>query len=100
MAEETTTKTENKLSNNQREGVLKEYESLEDQVMSAARNCMFLLPLSQMLQVGIHLPVAVTTDSMLQSVLQYSPEEAAVMRLEPHRAPQIMKNCLPLWLRM
>ena len=75
-----------------------DHELLEDQVMGAARNCMFLIPLLLIIEKGLHLPVTVTCEAVMRAVESYTPEQAMRMIWEKQRSPAQVTKCLPLWV--
>ena len=72
--------------------------TLEDQVMGAARNVMYLIPLLDIMERGLNLPVTVTCEAVMKEVENYTPEQARRIKLESQRSHTQVTKSLPLWI--
>ena len=68
-------------------------------LMGSVRNCMFLLPLYEILVPGMELPVNLVTRAVMESVEAADDETVHKMRLAPQKVMNEVSNCLPLWLK-
>ena len=68
-------------------------------LMGSVRNCMFLLPLYEILLPGMELPVNLVTRAVMESVEAADDETVHKMRLAPQKVMNEASNCLPLWLK-
>ena len=70
--------------------------SEEEQVIMAARNCLYLPALSSIIEQAMELPVTRLCQEVMGAALASTDQELRQMRLAPHTAPDTSK-CLPLW---
>jgi len=69
------------------------------QLLDAARNCIYLLPLSEILLKAVELPLIRATDALLASYHKGSEEERRNIVRKPHLLPVSIGKCLPIWLQ-
>ena len=65
--------------------------------MSNARNAMYLLPLSALLEAGMELPVMLGCRAVVAAAVTSGDEEAAQIRRAPHLVPACAAAVLPPW---
>ena len=68
----------------------------EEQVMMAARNCLYLPALSFIIEQAMELPVTQLCQEVMGAAITSTDQEIKQMRLAPQTAPDTTK-CLPLW---
>ena len=68
----------------------------EEQVMRAARNCLYLPALSSIIEQAMELPVTQLCQEVMVTALDSTDQEIRQMRMAPQTAPDTSK-CLPLW---
>ena len=76
-----------------------DHELLENKLMGSVRNCMFLLPLYEILVPGMELLVNLVTRAVMESVEAADDKTVHKMRLAPQKVMNEASNCLPLWLK-
>ena len=62
-----------------------DHELYENKLMGSVRNCMFLLPLYEILVPGMELPVNLVTRAVMESVEAADDETVHKMRLAPQK---------------
>ena len=68
----------------------------EEQVMMAARNCLYLPALSSILETALELPTALLCQGVMGAALSSTDQHLRQMRRAPQTAPNT-SSCLPLW---
>ena len=68
----------------------------EEQVMMAARNCLYLPALSSIIEQAMELPVTQLCQEVMGAAITSTDQEIRQMRMAPQTAPDTTK-CLPLW---
>ena len=68
----------------------------EEQVMMAARNCLYLPALSSIIEQAMELPVTQLCQEVMGAAITSTDQEIRHLRMAPQTAPDTSK-CLPLW---
>ena len=67
--------------------------------MGSVRNCMYQLPLYEVLVSGMELPVSLVTRAVMARMEAADEDTAHRWRLAPQKVMKEVFNCLPLWLK-
>ena len=68
----------------------------EEQIMMAARNCLYLPALSSIIEAAMELPTTLLCQEVMGAALSSTEQQLRQMRMAPHTAPDTSRS-LPLW---
>ena len=68
----------------------------EEQIMMAARNCLYLPALSSIIETAMELPTTLLCQEVMGAALSSTEQQLRQMRMAPHTAPDTSRS-LPLW---